>query len=293
MKHILCAALMLLVSFTEATASEPFCVGTPSPRTVVVFGNGVMNDHDDAVKSREKIEMLLHATLPPEEFALLDFDLAENKTYGLLNDLYESAKQKALSDNVAVSFWRWLGGIDMMPDFFQNEMLRLAGAFDFSSIVGSADLNEHLDLYNKSIKEGKNVVTIAHSQGNFFANAEWNILFSELSSAQMQGFGIVSVANPTSFVGGDGPYTTLEEDLVIKAIQQAIQGFGLIDFDLVVNLPLEPNATNEVSTWISHDILKHSFVGEYLAPGSNTVDIITQNIVTMMHSRVHPPVYSN
>lgn len=293
MKHIICVILLLLVSFTEAIASGPFCVGTTSPRTVIVFGNGIMDTHGDAADSLARARELLHATLPPEEFALLDFELAENKSYGLLNDLYEAVKQKALSDNTAVSFWRWLGGIEIMPDFFRNEMLRLAATFDFSSLVGSADLNEHLALYRRSITAGKNVINVAHSQGNFFANVAWEILFREFGSAKMRAFGIVSVANPASFVGGDGPHITLEEDVVIKTIKQTIQSIGRLNLDSLVSLPQEPNVTNAGSTMISRDILRHSFVGEYTATGSNSVGIFNQNLVAMIHSRVHPPVFTD
>lgn len=294
MKHILCVAIMFFVFFTKAIASDAFCVGTSSPRTLVVFGNGIMNTHKDATESLERAEELLRATLPPEEFALLDFELAENKTYGLLNDLYESAKQKALSDNVAVSFWRWWGGIEVMPDFFQTEMLRLAARFDFSSMVGSTDLNEHVSLYRTSLTAGKKVVNIAHSQGNFFANAAWNTLFIEMSPTQMKGFGIVSVANPTSFVGGGGPHTTLKEDKIVNAVRLTIRGFGPLTLDSLVMYPMDQEDTNVGSEMVMHrDFLMHSFVKEYTAEGSNTVGIITQNIVTMIHSRVHPPVFTD
>lgn len=283
---------MLLASFAEAIAGEPFCVGTSSPRTVIVFGNGIMTDNEGAQESLARTRELLRATLPPEEFALLDFDLAENKTYGKLNDLYESAKQKALSDNVAVSFWRWLGGIDIMPDFFQTEMLRIAGTFDFSTMVGSNDLNKHLAFYRESISSGRNVVNVAHSQGNFFANAAWTILFGELTPNQMRGFGIVSVANPASFVGGSGPHTTLKEDKVINAIRLLIQDVDLLS--LTMRTPMSQDDTNIGSALVAHtDFFRHGFVEEYTAEGSNTVGIITQNIVTMIHSRVHPPVFTD
>ncbi len=103
---------VVLVLFTVCAIpvlhAGTFCV-EQQPGTVIVFGNGIMNTKTDAEDSRDKLKLLLYSTLSPEEFSELQFDLAYNKSYGFLKDLYESAKQKLGSDNVIISFWRWMG----------------------------------------------------------------------------------------------------------------------------------------------------------------------------------------
>src|SRR3989344_4730682 len=170
MKRIIGVMWMFLVWFVpQASAEGTFCRSETG--TVVVFGNGIMNTKDDAGSSKEVIERNLRSTLTPDEFSKLEFDLAYNESYDLMADLYESLKQRLGQDNVVVSFWRWLGGGDEVPDAVREELLKMATRFDFSTMVGDEDLANHIALYRTSILSGKKVIAVSHSQGNFFANA--------------------------------------------------------------------------------------------------------------------------
>ena len=272
--------LCLLIAFcTEAFGEGAFCQ-VPTG-TVVVFGNGVMGTQKDAVASRNKLHDTLRATLTPDEFSKLEFDLAYNHSYGLISDLYESLKQKLSSDNVIVSFWRWLGNREEVPTLVRETMTTLAARFDFSTRVGTDDLDNHLALYRASMLAGKKVAVVAHSQGNFFANAAYELLHSGTNVIPSKSFGIVSVANPASFVGGDGPYTTLIEDVVVQAIALATP-VGALG-------PLAPNATKRGSSAATGDWSGHNFLLEYMAAGSNTIGPITQNVTGMVSSLEQPP----
>lgn len=279
MKSILGVMFVLLAFCTEAIGEGAFCQSPTG--TVVVFGNGILNTQDDANDGRDKLSETLKATLTPDEFSKLKFDLAYNKSYGFTSDLYESLKQKLSTDNVAVSFWRWLGGREAVPDAVREELTKMATRFDFSTRVAPADLNNHLALYHSSINSGKKVVVVAHSQGNFFANAAYVRLHSGHDAITSRSFGIVSVANPAGSVGGSGPHTTLVEDLVIQAIALATPT-GVLG-------PLEPNATNIASNAATSDWKGHGFVEEYMATGSRTVGPIMQNVIAMNSSLVQPP----
>jgi len=263
-----------------AFAEGAFCSGETG--TVVTFGNGIMSeDRDDAGESRDKIRDSLYATLAPEEFNKLEFDLAYNESYGLMADLYESLKQRLGQDNVVVSFWRWLGGREVIPDEVQEELLKMATRFDFSTMVGEEDLANHLALYRNSILEGKKVMVVAHSQGNLFANAAYEILYHGSDPIQSRSLGITAVGTPASFVGGDGPYTTLVEDGVIAVISLATVT-GVLP-------PLFPNITNILSGATTSDWRGHNFIEEYMAEGSRSVTKIISDTIMVMTGLEQPP----
>ena len=86
---------------------------------------------------------------------------------------------------------------------------------------------EHIYDDNKDLCEGKKVVVVAHSQGNLFAN----IAYKGINKDNIDGFGIVSVANPSGYVAGDSSdtyYTTIEEDKVIAVIPFALRANYII-----------------------------------------------------------------
>lgn len=254
------------------------CIQPPS--TVIVFGNGIMNTPEDAAVAVVRLQEVLKSSLTVDEFNRLEFQIAYNKSYGRFSDLYESLKQKLSQDNVVESFWRWLGNQEVAPQVVRDEALRIASAFDFSTQVGTADLDIHLQLYRTKIVAGKTVVVVAHSQGNFFANAAYDVLYNGAVPIAVNSFGIVSVANPASFVGGGGPYTTALEDLVIGAIARVP---GVVP-------PLSPNISNINSGAIITDWLGHSITDEYLVDGSRTQPKIVADVDGMIASLTAPLV---
>ena len=282
MRRTLSAVLVFALLFCKASfGADTFCQNT-APGTVVVFGNGIMNTQYDAVASRDELKDLLRATLPPEEFSKLQFGLAYNKSYGFFNDLYESAKQKLGADNVVISFWRWLGNQEVMPDALQTELKAMAARFDFATRVAPEDLNNHILLYRTSILEGKKVMVECHSQGCLFANAAYEKLFTGSNAlTTTSSFGIVAVATPASFTAGGGPYTTLVEDLVIQAIALATPPG--------VSPPRFSNITNIGSGATSSDWKGHGYLEEYTAQGSRSIVQVMNDTTTMLRSLVQPP----
>jgi len=80
MRRILGAILILFVTSAVSLRAETFCQSSITDKTVVVFGNGIMNTKDDATRSRNRIKELFGATLSPEEFSKLEFGLAYNQS---------------------------------------------------------------------------------------------------------------------------------------------------------------------------------------------------------------------
>lgn len=281
MKRILYAVFVIVALLATITLkAETFCQS--STGTVVVFGNGIMGTPLGNLQSRDLLKEELRATLSTEEFNKLIFALAENKSYGFLSDLYESAKQKLGAENVVISFWRWLGNQEVMPDALQEELKAMAARFDFATRVAPEDLNNHILLYRTSMLEGKKVLVVSHSQGNFFVNAAYEKLFTGSQAlTTASSFGIVAVATPASFTAGGGPYTTLVEDLVIQVIALATPP-GVLP-------PRSTNITNVGSGATSSDWKGHGFVEEYTAQGSRSIVQVMNDTVTTLRSLIQPP----
>ncbi len=265
-------------------AEEIFCANTEAPtvETVVVFANGVLVETEyKADRAVRAIKKKLKIIYSPEEMATMEFKVAYNKSHGLL-DFFEAVLQKGLSENSIVSFWRLVGNFDPMPNWAQDKIKNMAASLDIGELVGGVSLSKHLKLYRNSIREGKKVLVVAHSQGNFFANEAYDLLYYGNSPIEQQSFGIVSVANPSGFVGGsiDGAYTTLEEDKVIASIRLVLTGLPLAE------KPLPANIGN--GEFVTMEPLGHFFLDSYLVSGSNSESKIINDIITGISSLQQP-----
>lgn len=263
----------------KKVSAESFCGG--NAEVLVVYGNGIMCTEKEAEKSKAVLKKRLRSFLSSEELSRLEFKIAYNHSYGFMSDLYESLKQKVVSDNFAISFWRWIGNIDAVPDVVRDTIKDMVSDFDVSEYFGEEDIANHIALYRTAIAEGKTVLLVAHSQGNLFANSAYQILYERNNSIETRSFGIVSVANPASFVAGNGPYTTLEEDVVIGAIAATAGAVGTA-------LPLSPNITNIGDGTSSDDWKGHSFQDAYLIERSRSEGQIMDDVISEMASLVPP-----
>ena len=241
--------------------------------TVVYFGNGIDTIRKQALDNSEVIEKRLMASLPEPEYKLLQFNVAYNDDNYLKLDLLEATIQDLQTDYSR--FWRILGKVDIMPDWFADIMKEIAAAVDRVALVTTDSLADQVNDYMKQIKEGKKILLVAHSQGNFFANQAYGVL----NSTAKQSFGIVSVANPDSSVGDGGPYTTLEEDEVIEYIKWAKDLIGL-------PVPMKPNLTN--SPVELPDEKGHAFINAYMVEGSNSDQKITNDMISVLDKLTVP-----
>jgi hypothetical protein len=165
-----------------------------------------------------------------------------------------------------------------MPDWFADYVLLLATALDKSALVTTDSLKDHVSSYTTKIAEGKKVLLVAHSQGNFFGNQAYNLL----DGRERQSFTMVSVATPDSNVLGntsfDAPYTTLINDKVIQAVIAA-----------KILLPSEPMKPLTENLLESDDPLLHNFINTYMVDGTNSSWEVIDDIVTALDSLITPP----
>jgi hypothetical protein len=196
------------------------------------------------------------------------FELSYNHDEKIYS-LFEVFRQR-MGDSAA-SYWRWLGSLEIAPDWFRSATETMASGYDLAEALVDADLRRHVQRYQNLLMAGNRVLVVAHSQGNLYANAAYGNLASD-DRIPLDAFGIVSVATPASRVGGGGPYYTLMYDLVISAVQIAVPG------------TLPGNVTNSVS---DSDWKHHSFIGSYLN-GDQTGPLIISSALSSANALSWP-----
>ena len=243
--------------------------------TIIFFGNGIKSIKKDAFKSKEYIKKNLKTKLPPEEFELIEFDIAYNGTHTLPLDLLESSVQ-VLSGNIS-GFWRFFSKLVPAPDWFSEKLIFLSSAIDYSALVTTDSLRDHMAKYKAAIAEGKKVLLVAHSQGNLFGNQAYKLL----TPGEQSSFGMVSIANVDNNVLGNttagAKYTTLTDDKVISAL-----------ITLQLNLPTSPMNPNTENLAASEDAWGHLFVESYMVDGSVSQMQITEDILTTLGNLPEP-----
>jgi len=254
------ATLVLIVaSFTVHGVGYGVDKQQCQPGVVVFFGNGVWNDVENAEWSlrllRKRFEVHITGT---NLQGIITYELAYNPSEGALEDLLETFEQEAQTDYS--KFWNYLAGLDIMPDYLQDTLKEIANIVNASIVSANPSVQEHIEQYSTYLGEGRKVVLVAHSQGNLYGN----IAYLGIDSQYLDRFGIVSVANPDDYVAGGGPYTTIEEDLIIGSLPTA----------------LASNVNNFSNTYINpFDLSGHNFIKSYMFSGRDAERKILEDIV--------------
>lgn len=260
----------ILFVLTLVFGAMASAVRADEPTTAVIYVNGVSKPKDDAWKSVKELQKRL-ASEPGLEFGLAYNQTAcpDGATLVCIPDLYETIFMEIETD--VSQFMRFLSRLVPLPEFFQDALNELAASFD-ASLITNDDLEEHIDIYETKFLQGRKVVVVSHSQGNFFANQAFPLLGSD----NQDSFGIVSVAHPDRPVEGDDRpffddhHTTLTLDLVITClIVNCVPGAEFFD-------PLPRNVSNGINF---ADLSGHSFVKSYLRDGSNSESKILADII--------------
>ena len=277
---ILSFLLVVLPSQSQAQ-SQDLCLPTP---VTVIFSNGVFNTEREAIFALDKLEFLVEKDLKEAGFIkgkklfrcfneFLEFELQYNRTDGLA-DVLEAAAQNWMLE--FARYWRMRSTKEDSQEF-RDLFLGLSGLFDKAQYEIDPDLVQWVEVYSQEdqididvFKNGEEIlkrkilrIAVSHSQGNFYSNIVWTNLPSENKSL----YRIIAVATPDSMVGGNGPYITYEDDLVINEARSAQEGAG-IQPALIGN---EPPA--EFGTLTSH-----LFLEDYLRKNTNSRDFILDNI---------------
>ncbi len=231
---------------------------------VVFFGNGVWNDAEDANESSDLLEdeLEIHTSGTNLE-GTIKYKISYNPSEGALEDLLETFEQ-IIQTNYS-NFWRYLAGLELMPDFLQDKLKEIANEVDENIVSANPSVQEHIAVYDNYLREGNVVVLVAHSQGNLYGY----IAYRGIDPQYIDGFGIVSVATPASdiTVNEPWPYTTIDEDQIIASIPFAPSS-NLNNFFGPINL---------------NDWSGHKFIESYMASGHDAETVILDNVINMFN----------
>jgi len=266
------STIVLIVMFFAVTDIS-YCEDEQQcqPDVIVFFGNGVGNHREAADKNRILLQLRLNKHISGTSLdGKITYELAHNPSEGTLEDLFETFEQNIQTEKS--KFWRFLASLDLMPDILQDKLKEIATEVDADIVSANPSIQEHIDKYNTYLKEGNVVVLVAHSQGNLYGN----IAHLGLDQQYIAGFGIVSVANPDSYIAGGGPYTTIEEDYIISPLQY------------VYPFALPPNLDNFTGPVNLADWSGHKFIESYMASGHSAETVILDNVANMINELSQP-----
>lgn len=195
---------LLLVSVTAFAQQTCF---DSTKNVVIFFGNGIQTSKVSAQRSLQSLRDEFGTTYNSQN---LRYDLAYNATNGIAADLAQSVLQANTQWDSQIT--GYLNQIGIAPDWFNAWYKKFLFA---TSIIVASELTDHVDAYRNALASGQKVLVVAHSQGNFYANEAKKLLAAEITPAELNSFGIYSVASPANNVGGAGsPYLTNSNDII-------------------------------------------------------------------------------
>ncbi len=185
--------------------------------TVIFFGNGMDNSKQDARDSKKALSQALDPYLiPPIEKEGICFQISYNQDELGKLDLLEGYLQ-AISSSTT-SLWQAIFRLIATPGYVENKLETIIRSWNSVNYVISRDLGQHVSRYQQEIAQGRKVIVVAHSQGNFYANEAYNQIFGINSTNKLK---IVSVSNPDSFQADDisgNKHVTLYGDIILVAL---------------------------------------------------------------------------
>lgn len=216
-----CGAVIAVV-YCLSIGYPNLAVAQPDCSNHFAYMNGVNTTSDMAEEDTTAIRHLISS----ECAASIDVDvsLAYNQTRRTrldvvedvppLLDLLEACIQLSAENSTGNDVWRcweWIEGVTAITLRSDPRVtlasLELTEAMveDWEGSNRSQILEQVQDHLSNASQE---IVVLAHSQGNLFAN----LVFDELDESQQTRYRVVAVATPSSRVAGNGPYTTFVGD---------------------------------------------------------------------------------
>jgi hypothetical protein len=240
----------------------------PDQSVVVFFGNGIATTEVDAKRSINALRLEIGDTYNGQK---VRYDVAYNKTNGMVVDLVQSAAQALIQWNSQVM--GWFNGLGVVPDWFNLWYQKFLLAF---TTVVAEELPEHVAKYSTAIALGQKVVVVVHSQGNFYVNQAKMLMQQELPANKMQGFAVFGVAVPSDNVGGaSSPYYTNNRDFIFTIPNALPQNWTL----------------KHISGALAQDVgpfQAHKFVDTYMSTEFDIRPALVSGIKTQMNVAQQP-----
>lgn len=234
--------------------------GCGEGKAAVYFGNGIWTTFAEGISGTLQLQTSARLRSQPElDLETTTFALAFNPSEGFIDDLWEATRQKigeelrnaGISGKEQSQFHRYRAGRIVQPRYFQDDVKIQTEQTTETVVLADPVAANHLALYKRDILEGREVVLVAHSQGNFFGNEVWR----GLTAQERQGYTMVSVANPSAYNFSGGREINLDKDLV--------RFFTRLTFAGTISNAKPPQ-----------DSLGHSFESTYLENGSESQRLV-------------------
>lgn len=209
--------LVVVTLGVSPTASAQDCPAH-LPQWTIAFVNGINTTESAAMKSAQAIANTVAARggsqgIYQGENICLEFEYSYNHNEELYLDLVDSAGQK-LGDEIGKIF-SYLGNIEPLPDWFQQQLSDISVRATAGSYLLDSDLKGFVERYESLLSNGRRLVLIAHSQGNFYANEAYQRLL--LGSHGQNPVDIIGIATPADTVlGSPARYSTFRRDPIWK-----------------------------------------------------------------------------
>ena len=269
---LLLTLFLLLWTGVLAQEDEDERECTDDKDITIFYVNGVLNTESDATRAMNHLRHLYveHYELRfgEDEADKIQFRLAYNHTSGVVDDInrvfaFHDSQQSQTVRNLEPGVWR---SIREIVNYGQSEGVSKLREQEFNSLNQAlSDISTHLNFYQKEYTEGRKVLIVAHSEGNFFANFAHEALPSLIQDSTK----IVAVATPAAVVQGNFRiYTTFRQDQVINYFREL----------LVVDRPLPGNLDicEERTDFLGGTTFKtrgHGFVEDYMGCSNSRTQI--------------------
>lgn len=250
--------LLFLFSFIFSAMAFSYC---GKSKIHIFFANGMFNSRVQALESYKSLSEQ-NFTHPEDDFEVIFSPkyLAYNTSEPLLIQLFEVARQK--SKEVESKYWSYLADSDLAPQWFQEMSAGIQRGIAFDEAMENKDLQMHIQAYSKLLEKPENhILTVAHSQGNFFTNFAFKALNIPKNRFRMK---MISLATPAGEVYGYGPYINLKSDCVVNRMPGALptnfenSPEGLCDHEFVKNYLNGNNSGGRFTFYFMNEVIHFS-----------------------------------
>lgn len=260
--HRFIVALFLLEFFCVLPHARALsCEPTPT-KLHIFFTNGILTTEDEAGRALQKLREAFGAEHSGKEIL---YNLTYNYTDGPFEDLLQSADQ--VLTQFSSQLLLWLYGSGLVPDWLLAWQQKMMVA---EYQINASELTDHVAAYHDALHRAEEVLIIAHSQGNLYANQAYQLMANTEPASFKDSFAVYAVATPANHVAGGSTsmndYLTNHRDII-----------QLVPGALPPSRGLFRIATGKFADDVGM-VSAHSFLNTYLSTEFDLRDKIVEDI---------------
>lgn len=263
--------------FSHAEAQQ--CPTPIPPGITIVYANGMFTTREAAEDQRRKLEVALKDEVAnsvggavPIEFRLA-YNTNETWTDQIVQVATDYVQESAVTILHAFSGIKVPSSVPLSDKInsvistFTHRAASEADNIQNSKLLRDEDLQEHVAMYRMALLEGRRVVLIPHSQGNFYVNSAYDLVVKSGPSYK-DALAAVGLASPVHSIAGGGDYITNSADGVIVPLKK------IDPFILSPNFDPQPGSVSLFQHWFT----------DYVGPQASTTKLteyVTSRLSTL------------